>query len=159
MKLVRKKEFGVATLNLEGEIFKVYVAAFAGSSSDIHSFCQAQIVSLKTDKVLTAVLNEYADFIDVLSLNLVAELLQYTGINDYAIDFINGKQPYYGPIYSLKPVELKTLRIHIKTHLANGFIKPSQSTIRTPIFIVSKSDASLHLCVNYQGLNNLIIKN
>ena len=68
-------------------------------------------------------------------------------------------QPSYGFIYSLGLVELKTLKIYIKNNLANGFIKPFKSPAKAPIFYDNKLDRSFRLCVNYQGLNNLTIKN
>ena len=56
-------------------------------------------------------------------------------------------------------MELETLKTYIKTNLANGFIKLSKSPIDAPILFDWKSDSSLRLCVDYQGLNNLMIKN
>ena len=38
------------------------------------------------------------------------ELPENTGINEHAIELIEGKQSLYGPIYSLGPVELKRLK-------------------------------------------------
>ena len=58
-----------------------------------------------------------------------AELPEYTGINDHAIELKKGKQPFFGLIYSLGPVELETLKTYIETNLANGFIWPSKSPI------------------------------
>ena len=69
------------------------------------------------------------------------------------------KQPPYRPIYSLGLVELETLKTYIETNLANGFIRPSKSPASAPILFVCKPNGSLRLCVNYQGLNNLTIKN
>ena len=43
-------------------------------------------------------------------------------LNEHVIDLENGKQPPYGPIYSLGPVELETLKTYIKTHLKTWFI-------------------------------------
>ena len=57
------------------------------------------------------------------------------------------------------PVELETLKTYIETNLANGFIKPSKSLAGTPILFDRKSDGFLRLYVNYQSLNNLMIKN
>ena len=37
------------------------------------------------------------------------------------------KQPFYRPIYSLGPIELKTLKIYIKIYLKTGFIWLSKS--------------------------------
>ncbi len=35
------------------------------------------------------------------------ELPENTGLNEHAIKLVEGKQPLYGPIYALSPVELK----------------------------------------------------
>ncbi len=68
-------------------------------------------------------------------------------------------QPPYGPIYSLGPVELETLKSYIENNLANGFIWPSKFSAGALILFNKKPDGSLRLCVNYWGLNNLTIKN
>ena len=87
------------------------------------------------------------------------ELLKNTGINKHAIKMQDGKQLPYGLIYSLGPVELETLKIYIKTYLNTGFIQPSKSSPGVSILFDKKPDCSFWLCVNYQGLNNLTIKN
>ena len=87
------------------------------------------------------------------------ELPENTGINKHTIELQNGKQPPYGPIYSPGPVELETLKTYIETHLKTGFIQPSKSPAGAPILFDKKPDGSLRLCVDYQGLNNLTIKN
>ena len=79
--------------------------------------------------------------------------------SDHAIDLEEGKQKPYGPIYSLRPVELKTLKTYIQINLANGFIRPSKSPVGAPILFSRKKDGNLRLCVDYPGLNNLTIKN
>ena len=70
-----------------------------------------------------------------------------------------GKQPSYRPIYSLGSDELKTLKTYFETNLANAFITASKSLADTPILFVHKLNGSFCLCVVYQRLNNLIIKN
>lgn len=67
---------------------------------------------------------------------LAAELSKHTGINNHAINLEEGKQPLYGSIYSLGPMELKILKIYIKTNLINGFIHPSKSSASAPILFV-----------------------
>lgn len=96
----------------------------------------------------------YADFADVFSLNLVVELPKYNRINNFTIQMINGKQPFYDPIYSLELVEMETLKIYIKTNLANDFIKPFKFLVSTPILFVQRPDSSFWIYVNSQGLNN-----
>ncbi len=56
-------------------------------------------------------------------------------------------------------MKLEILKAYIKNNLANDFIRPSNSPARAPILFDKKLDSSLRLCVDYQGLNNLIIKN
>ncbi len=56
-------------------------------------------------------------------------------------------------------MELETLKIYIESHLKTGFIQPSKSPAKALIFFNKKPDGSPHLCVDYQGLNNLTIKN
>ncbi len=107
----------------------------------------------------TKVPSEYADFADVFSLKLAAELPEHTGINDHAIELVDDWQTPYGPICSLGPVNLETLKAYIENNLASGFIRSSKSTAGTPILFDKKPDGSLKLCVDYRGLNNLTIKN
>ena len=102
---------------------------------------------------------EYSDYIDVFSAENAVELPENTGMNEHAIELKKGKQPPFGPIYSLGSVELETLKTYIKTNLANDFIRPSKSPARAPILFNWKPDRSLRFCVDYRGLNNITIKN
>ena len=86
-------------------------------------------------------------------------LSECTELNEHAIKLEDSKQPPYGPIYSLGLVELETLKTYIKIHLKTGFIRPSKFPADAPILFDKKPNGSLHLCVDYQGLNNLTIKN
>ena len=79
---------------------------------------------------------KYADFADVFSKESAEMLPKRTGINKHAIKLEEGKQPLYGPIYSLGLVELKTLKTYIKTNMANGFIRPLKSLAGAPILCV-----------------------
>ena len=102
---------------------------------------------------------EYSDYSNIFFVENAAELLENTGMNDHTIKLKEGKQPPFEPIYSLGQVELETLKIYIETSLANDFICPSKSSAGASILFDRKSDRSLRLCVNYQGLNNITIKN
>ncbi len=162
VELIGKKEFAAAALDPEYEAFVVHVAALNISSDtggEVHPSRRAQIAHLKADEAPTEVPSEYADFADVFSPKLAAELPEHTGINDHAIELVDNRQPPYGPIYSLGPVELETLKAYIENNLANGFIRPSKSPAGAPILFDKKPNRSLRLCVDYRGLNNLTIKN
>ncbi len=125
----------------------------------MHPSKRAQIAHLKADEAPTKVPNVYADFADIFSPKLAVELPEHTGINDHVIELMDDRQPPYGSIYSLGHVELETLKAYIKNNLASGFIRPSKSPVGAFILFDKKSDDSLRLCIDYRGLNNLIIKN
>ena len=158
VEIIDKREFAAAALNADNEIFLVHVAALAKPKTmPIHPSRQAQVNALTSKK--TGIPTEYSDFSNVFSSDSAAELPEHTGINDHPIDLLDDKQPPYGPIYSLGPVELETLKTYIETNLASGFIRPSKSPAGAPILFVQKKDSSLHLYVDYRGLNYLTIKN
>ena len=125
----------------------------------MHPSKRAQIAHLKADEAPTKVPSKYAGFIDVFLPKLAAKLLEHTEINDYTIKLVDDWQPPYGPIYSLGPMELEILKAYIKNNLTNGFIRPFKSLAGALIFFDKKSNSNLRLCIDYQGLNNLIIKN
>ena len=102
---------------------------------------------------------EYSDFANVFSKESAKVLLKRIGINEHAVKLEKCKQPSYRPIYSLGPIELKTLKTYIETNMANSFIRPSKFPVGAPILFVCKPNNSFWLCVDYRGLNNLIIKN
>ena len=165
VELVEKKKFAATALDPKNETFVIHVASLSSDASpsssplDVHPFRRPQISVLIVEEAPTKASAKYSDFADVFSPDLASKLPEHTGINNYAIELVEGQQPPYGPIYSLGPVELETLKAYIETNLANGFIRPSKSPAGAPILFDRKSDGSLRLCVDYRGLNNLTIKN
>ena len=103
--------------------------------------------------------NEYSNFINVFLEEKALILQECDELNKYTINLEDGKQPSYGSIYSPGPIELKTFKTYIETHLKIRFIQPFKSLTRTPILFDKKPDGNFRLCVDYQGFNNLIIKN
>ena len=87
------------------------------------------------------------------------KLLVNTGINNDALELVESKQLFYGPIYSLGPLELEMLKDYIETLLKTIFIWLSKSLVGVLIFFDKKPDSSLCLYKNHPGLNNLRIKN
>lgn len=81
---------------------------------------KAEIDSLLIEEV--TIRNKYLDFTNVFSEPQVLILPELTKLNQYTIELQIDEQLSYWPIYSLWPVELKTLKTYIKTNLANGFI-------------------------------------
>ena len=156
VELVGKKEFAAATLDPEHETFVVHVASLS-LVQGIYPDREAQIASLLTKEF--KILGEYLDFTDVFSEEKALVLPERNEFNKHAINLEDGKQAPYGPIYSLGPVEMETLKTYIETHLKTGFIWPFKSPTVAPILFDKKPDSSLCLCMDYQGFNNLTIKN
>ena len=95
VKLVKKKEFAAAALDPEHETYVVYVGSVSSDASpsssplDVHPLKRSQISSLIAETATTKVPAEYLDFADDFFLDLASELLEYTGINDHAIELVN----------------------------------------------------------------------
>lgn len=79
---------------------------------------------------------KYADFADLFSKLSEVIVLEKIGINEHIINVIDRKQPPFGSINSLTPIELETLKSYIKTDFANSFIQTSKPLVKTLIFIV-----------------------
>ena len=158
MEIIDKKEFAVVGLNADNKTFILYVAALVELTIiPIHPSFQAQVTSLISRK--TGISAEYSDFSNIFSSNSTVKLMGHPRINDHSINLLNNRQSPHSLIYSLGPVQLKTLKTYIKANLTNGFIKSSKSSANTSILFAKKKDNNFHLCVDYWGLNNLIIKN
>ena len=108
-----------AALDENVKAFVVHVA-FVTSKMSIYLAQKVQIALLIVEKVNVPA--EYSDFADVFSKESAEVLPKHIKINKYAIKLENKKHPSYGPIYSLGPVELETLKTYIEINLANGFI-------------------------------------
>ena len=163
VQIIDKKDFVIVALDADNKIFVVHVAIREQERMPVHSEKQAQIKAhvgaLLFNKAPIEVLAEYSNYSDVFSAEHVVELSENTRINEHAIKPKEGKQPPFGSIYSLRSVELETLKTYIKTNLANGFIQLFKSLAGAPILFDRKPDGNLCLFVDYWSLNNLIIKN
>ena len=73
---------------------------------------------------------------------------------------VEGKEPPWGPIHALSEKELQVLREYLDTMLKSGKIRPSKSPAGAPILFVPKDHGrGLRLCVDYRGLNKVMILN
>ena len=158
VQIINWKEFIKVALDPNREVFLVHVATIT-SQMAIHLTRQAQIALLQAEIASVTVPEEYSNYADVFSENLAMVLSEHTKINTHTINHEEDKQPPYGSIYGLGPLEIETLKTYIETNLANGFICSSKSPASTLILFNQKPDRSLRLCINYRGLNNLTIKN
>lgn len=112
VELIDKKEFAKAALDKNSETFMIHIASILETIS-IYPVRGTQNALLQADKALIKILAKNSDYIDIFSPKLAMELPKTIGINENAIDSIEGKQSLYGPIYILSPVELKMLKTYI----------------------------------------------
>ena len=62
-------------------------------------------------------------------------------------------------MYNLSVAELQTICYYINVNLENKFIYKSWLSSIVFILFIKKKDGSLRLCVDYQELNAIIVKN
>ncbi|KAJ1018176.1 hypothetical protein NDA13_006492 [Ustilago tritici] len=79
--------------------------------------------------------------------------------HDLHLELVEGSRLPQGPLYLKGPKEMSELRKYLDENFVKGFIQPSKSPARSPVLFVRKKDGGLRLCVDYQGLNKITVKN
>ncbi|GKC16705.1 putative nucleotidyltransferase, ribonuclease H [Tanacetum coccineum] len=78
---------------------------------------------------------------------------------EFQIDLIPGAAPVARAPYRLAPSEMQELSNQLQELSDQGFIRPSTSPWGAPVLFVKKKDGSFIMCIDYQELNKLTIKN
>ncbi|GKA36341.1 putative reverse transcriptase domain-containing protein [Tanacetum coccineum] len=78
---------------------------------------------------------------------------------EFQIDFVPGAAPVAWAPYRLAPSEMKELLEQLQELSDKGFIRPSSSPWGAPVLFVKKKDGSFRMCIDYQELNKLTVKN
>ena len=129
-----------------------------GSDSDLNVESLMGSQANADDWGLGAALVSYSDLAEVFSKQRANILPPHRPYN-CSIDLYPGTIPPRGSLYSLSAPESKAMREYIREVLASGFIRPSTSPAGAGFFFVSKKDGGLRPCIDYQGLNNITVKN
>nr|GFA69599.1 putative reverse transcriptase domain-containing protein [Tanacetum cinerariifolium] len=72
---------------------------------------------------------------------------------------VPGDAPVARAPYRLAPSGMKDLLEQLKELSDKGFIRPSSSPWGAPVMFVKKKDGSFRMCIDYQELSNLTVKN
>ncbi|KAA3481027.1 DNA/RNA polymerases superfamily protein [Gossypium australe] len=74
---------------------------------------------------------------------------------DFGIELLPGTAPMSIAPYLIAPKELIELKAQLQELLDCGFIRPSGA----PVLFFKKNDGTMRMCIDYQQLNKLTIKN
>ncbi|GKD38457.1 putative reverse transcriptase domain-containing protein, partial [Tanacetum coccineum] len=97
------------------------------------------------------------DFPDVFPDDLLG--LPPTRQVEFQINPIPGAAPVAQAPYRLAPYEMKELSEQLKEQSDKGFIRPSSSPWGALVLFVKKKDGLFRMCIDYQELNKLTVKN
>ncbi|GJW48099.1 putative reverse transcriptase domain-containing protein [Tanacetum coccineum] len=78
---------------------------------------------------------------------------------EFQIDLIHSAAPVARAPYRLASSEMKELSEQLKELSDKGFIRPSSSPWGAPVLFFKKKDGSFRMCIDYQELNKLTVKN
>ncbi|GJV72324.1 putative reverse transcriptase domain-containing protein [Tanacetum coccineum] len=78
---------------------------------------------------------------------------------EFQIDLVPGAAPVARAPYRLAPSKMKELSEQLKELSDKGLIRPSSSPWGAPVLFVKKKDGSFWMCIDYQELNKLTVKN
>nr|GEU65064.1 putative reverse transcriptase domain-containing protein [Tanacetum cinerariifolium] len=78
---------------------------------------------------------------------------------EFQIDLVPGATPLAWAPYRLTQFEMKELSDQLQELFNKGFIRPSSSPWGASVLFVKKKDGSFRMCIDYQELNKLTVKN
>ena len=78
---------------------------------------------------------------------------------DLSIEVVQATTPISRAPYRMAPIELKELKTQLQKLLDKGFIRPSVSPWGASVLFVKKKDGTLQMCINYQKINKVTVKN
>ena len=119
---------------------------------------QVQLETLDNSLEEPTISKAYRDLADVFLLSNANSLPTHRD-ESQIIELEPEKTSPFGPLYNLSEYQPKTLCQYIDKNLANRFIQPSKSSTGVPVLFTPKPDGTLQLCVNYQKLNSMTMKN
>jgi len=100
---------------------------------------------------------EIQDISDVFSPKK-ADRLPPNRSYDHEIKLLPGKDLPFGPLYLMSCEDLQTLREWLMENLEKGFIRPSASSVASPVLFVKKPGGGLRLYIDFRAINNVSVK-
>ncbi|GJS96430.1 putative reverse transcriptase domain-containing protein [Tanacetum coccineum] len=117
----------------------------------------AQIMEKKSDEKRLEDIPVVREFLEVFPEDLPG--LPPVRQVEFQIDLIPGATLVARAPYRLAPSEMQELSNQLQELADRGFIRPSTSPWGARVFFVKKKDGSFKMCIDYQELNKLTVKN
>jgi hypothetical protein len=127
-----------------------------GRSTSILCALIASLESLKEEKTVHDV-PVVRDYPDVFLEELPGMPLDRDA--EFIIDLLPGTGPIAKRPYRMSVDELAKLKKQLDELILKGYIRPSASPWGSPVLFVKKKDDSMTMCIDYQNLNAVTIKN
>lgn len=78
---------------------------------------------------------------------------------ELCIDLLTGTTPIAKRPYHTASTKLAELKMQINELQQKGFILPNSSPWGSPVLFVTKKDSNMRMCIDYQSLNEVTVKN
>jgi len=117
----------------------------------------ATIVNMTVEELKLKDIVVVQEFLNVFSKELLG--LPPKREIEFVIELALGTKPISKAPYRMALLELKELKVQMQELLNKGFICPITLPWGAPVLFVKKKDGLLHLCIDYQQLNQVTIKN
>ena len=101
---------------------------------------------------------KFKNYSDIFSDEDTSVLLKFSQY-EHNIKLMSEQKLSYELLYALSKWKLVILWEYLNTVLVKDWIQLSTSSAEVSILFVFKKDREIRLCVNYRGLNKIIIKN
>ena len=99
MEFINKRWFAATTLDKNAKTFVIHVATLSTAPTiQIYPLRQIQVGLFLTNKALAKIPPKYLDYADVFLFYLAMEQFENIGINEHAIELVEGKKSPYWPI-------------------------------------------------------------
>ena len=142
----------------------------SSAMSKVISAMQARRLMRKGyETFLVVILNSKRGQVDVEKIPVVREfsdvfLKELLGIPlerevDLSIEIVLGTTPVSRAPYRMASMELKELKSQLQELMDKGFIRPSVLPWGAPVLFVKKKDGTLRMCIDYQKINKITLKN
>ena len=153
---------GYSNLDFEGDriILPTCVISALEAKRLLHKGCEAYLahmVDKSTPEVALDSVHVVQEFPDVFSKDLPS--LPLDRELEFGIELLPSSTPIFIPSYKMTPAELKELKTQLQDLVKKGFIRLSVFPWDALVLFVKKKDGTMRLCIDYQQLNTITIKN